>query len=287
MRLSVIIPARNETHLVSTIRDLLAHAIGDLEIIPVLDGYHPDLPGDLPMRPLWHTEPVGMRPSINEAVIAAKGEYILKCDAHCSFAPGFDQVLIDACEPGSLVVPARYELDVATWTPAGDPITAHYLSWPFAKFKTESKRPQWHGRPWWDRMKATAGERVSNDMTIQGSCWLMRREDFVPLDSLHYGTFVQEPEELCLGAWFRGGQVRCAKATWYAHWRKREGQGYIRSHRQTVEGMVHSLHYHLYDQRAAFRAYMARFWPVPGWPEDWEAQAEAFRLADFTRSLYT
>ena len=37
--LSVIIPSRNEKFLDNTIRDVLAKASGEVEVIPILDGY--------------------------------------------------------------------------------------------------------------------------------------------------------------------------------------------------------------------------------------------------------
>ena len=39
IRLSIIIPARNEVYLNRTIKDLQDKATGDIEIIVVLDGY--------------------------------------------------------------------------------------------------------------------------------------------------------------------------------------------------------------------------------------------------------
>ena len=40
--LSILIPARNEKYLEPTIRNVLANAEGDIEILAALDGYLPD-----------------------------------------------------------------------------------------------------------------------------------------------------------------------------------------------------------------------------------------------------
>jgi len=110
---SVIIPARNEQFLEKTINDLLAKAEGEIEIIVVLDGYWPN-PGlkDDPRVTLLHRgQSRGMRDAINSAVAIAKGEYIMKTDAHCMFGEGFDVKLVADHKPNWLVVPRRYRLD--------------------------------------------------------------------------------------------------------------------------------------------------------------------------------
>ena len=40
--LSVIIPSRNEVFLQQTIDDVLRNAVGEIEVIAVLDGYWPE-----------------------------------------------------------------------------------------------------------------------------------------------------------------------------------------------------------------------------------------------------
>lgn len=99
-KVSVIIPARNEPYLQQTIDDLFSKAKGEIEIIVVLDGWWPFQPlKDRPNLILIHRgSPQGMRPAINSAARISKGEYLLKCDAHCMFDEGFDEKLKKDCE---------------------------------------------------------------------------------------------------------------------------------------------------------------------------------------------
>src|SRR5689334_4127348 len=106
---SVLIPARNEQFLQKTVEDLLKNAAGNIEIIPVLEGYWPDPPivDDPRVKIIHHGSPQGMRAAINHAAAIAQGEFLMKTDAHCMFAPGFDIVLKANCEKNWVVIPRR------------------------------------------------------------------------------------------------------------------------------------------------------------------------------------
>src|SRR3990167_4131766 len=94
---SIIIPARNEQYLGKTVEDLLTKAVGEIEIIAVLDGYWPDpkLADNDRLILIHRGTPLGMRPAINAAAAIAHGKYLMKCDAHCMFALRYDQTLKD------------------------------------------------------------------------------------------------------------------------------------------------------------------------------------------------
>jgi glycosyltransferase involved in cell wall biosynthesis len=116
---SVVIPARNEPYLKKTILDLLEKAAGEIEIIVNLDGYWP-APEDIVDNPkviyIHRSKALGMRAGINSGVAIAKGEYILKSDAHCMFiCAGFDSVLKQDIKDNWVVVPRRYPLDPEKW----------------------------------------------------------------------------------------------------------------------------------------------------------------------------
>jgi len=271
--LSVLIPARNEAYLGATVADVLRQARGEIEVIPVLDGYTHPLPDDPRVRPIAHATSQGMRPSINEAVLAARGDVLLKCDAHCAFAEGFDVVLQTELADDWVVVPRRYDLDPETWTIGGEARDAHYLMWPWHK---PDVRPALRGRFWPARAAARAACDLDDEMTSQGSCWVMRRAfwDRVigPLDTVSYGPFVHEFQEVGLKAWLSGGRVKVNKRTSYGHWYKRHGQGYILSPRQSHQGIAYTLDHWLHDRWPARRRNFAwlieAFWPVPTWPAD-------------------
>jgi hypothetical protein len=52
-----------------------------------------------------------MRPMENAAAALATGEFLMKLDAHCIMAPGWDEALKAHCEPGDLLVPTRHSID--------------------------------------------------------------------------------------------------------------------------------------------------------------------------------
>lgn len=288
--LSVLIPARNERYLRATVEDVLRQAVGDLEVIAVLDGppFDVSLPEDSRVRVIRHDQPHGMRPSINEAAAVSSGDLLLKCDAHCAFAPGFDRVLTDSYEDDSWVmVPRRYSLDPVTWTidhrdPARD---YHFIAWPFSgEFKgtLESGPAVLRGRVWHQRAIDRKDLLVDDEMSSQGSCWVMSRtqwERIGPLDTAHYGPFIQEFQEVGFKTWLGGGRVVINKRTWYAHWYKRNGQGYALSPRQSKAGIAYSFDHWWNDRweqrRHDFAWLVEKFWPLPGWPENWRESRKA------------
>src|SRR3990172_6113558 len=114
---SIIIPARNEVFLQKTVSDLLTKAEGDIEVIVILDGYWPtpQLVEDDRLKIIHRGKPLGMRAAINAGAAIAKGKYLMKCDAHCMFAQGFDILLAADCQDNWVVIPRRYALDAEKW----------------------------------------------------------------------------------------------------------------------------------------------------------------------------
>src|SRR5687768_15915071 len=109
--LSVLIPSRNERFLIPTVDDIFSKAAGEIEIIVTLDGYWPegwaDVVGryDGKLKTIHRGEARGMRDGINSAAAIAKGKYLMKSDAHCMFAEGFDEILKADCDEDWVVVP--------------------------------------------------------------------------------------------------------------------------------------------------------------------------------------
>lgn len=215
--LSIIIPSRNEKYLNKTVEDLLLKAEGEIEIIEILDGYW-EAPIDDPRVKVIHRgKALGMRAGINAGVAIAKGDFILKCDAHCMFAKGFDLELIKSCEDNTVIVPRRYRLDAEKWGVIEDgrpPIDRMIL--------TEDL----HGKDW------QAGNHPELDIeetpSSQGSCWLMKKSYFHELELMDeetYGTFWSEFQEIGLKCWLSGGRCLVNKKTWYAHLHK-DQRGY-------------------------------------------------------------
>ena len=208
--ISIIIPSRNDPWLQKTVTGIFEAAHATIEVIVVLDGYWPDpiLEPKPNLTIIHRSQPLGMRSAINSAARIAKGNYLMKCDAHCFFDNGFDEKLLADCADNWLVVPRRYDLDQKTWQ-RGDKLTDYmYISPP----------PEFKGRPW--NLKDRDDKLIDDLMTFQGSCWFMPKALFEKIggeDEVNYGTSGKEAQELCCKVWLSGGRVVRNKKTWYAH----------------------------------------------------------------------
>ncbi len=224
---SILIPSRNEPYLQKTILDLLCKAKGNIEIIVVLDGYWPpydEIVEDPRVKYIHFSNARGMRNAINSAVAIANGEYLLKLDAHCMFAEGYDEVLKAECEDNWVVVPRRYALDPEKWqieerTDKKYPIDYLYLS------------KDLHGVVWDEKNHnpQLKEKLIDETMSNQGSCWFMKKTYFEWLELMDeslYGMFWNEFQEIGLKCWLSGGKVMVNKKTWYAHWHKSVSRGY-------------------------------------------------------------
>lgn len=274
VKLSILIPSRNERYLARTVEDLLAHAKGDIEILAVIDGLSKwPLPMDHPVvKTLKVDPPIGMRKCINMAAEQAQGDYLMKVDAHCSFGQDYDEILKADCDNDWIVIPRRYALNVDRWNidlhqPATD---AHYLQYPWLR-----DPPSWHGCKWLERTNARHDWPIDDEMDSQGSCWFMPRSHFRPLDYEHYGDFFQESQELCLRTWLGGGRVIVNKKAWYAHWHKPRdlGRGYFIGSGEKRRAEAFSFDYwwnnRWIERKHDFEWLIDKFWPIPTWPADW------------------
>lgn len=287
MKVSVIIPSRNERFLAPTVEDVLRNARGDVEVIVVLDGYWPDPPlkEDKRLHIIHRGKARGMRPAINAAAVLAKGDYLMKLDAHCMVAPGFDEDLKAECDHDWIVVPRRFPLDPENWRVQNSrkpPIDYHFLSYPLAQ---ENPLTGLHGSPWRERAEGREEILLDDEMSSQGSCWFMSRahwERLGPMEIERYGNFIQEFQELGLKTWLGGGAVKVNKRTWYAHLHKGKtyGRGYWISKQEQDAGADFAMRYWMLDRWAErkrdLRWLIEKFSPVPTWPADLD---EAFARA--------
>lgn len=280
--LSVIIPSRKERFLQPTIKDLLTNAEGDVEVIAFLDGYWPDPPlEEDPRLRLIHSGDVkGMRAGINAGVAMARGEHILKIDAHCMVDKGYDKKLIADCEENWVVVPRRKRLDAENWQiqDVGKPdIDYHYLSFPGDE--NDFGGASLHGKPWDQRNKDPELKNVLIDdlMSFQGSGWFMPKKYFYELELMDegkYGPFWNEAQEIGLKAWLSGGQVKVNKKTWYAHLHKgkKYGRGYHLPEQWLTQGATFTKEWlspgkAWHKQEKPLSWLIEHFWPVPTWDE--------------------
>ncbi len=283
---SIIIPAHREPYLQKTINSLLKSARGEVEILAVLDGWEPEKPirADKRVRVIRLDKHSGMRAAINTGISQSKGEFIMKCDAHCAFGAGFDLILSKNCAENWIVIPRRYSLDDNKWQRnKGRP----YRDYHFLTFPTQNgiygitiSNPGWMER---GRQRKAPQYDIDDTMTFQGSCWMAQKKHFLKLvgfldDRVEtYSPFGAEPLEIGMKYWLSGGKVKVVKKTWYAHLSKR---------RKHYQARLFSKKYKLNQAQSRtwsskhwinneepgmiypFSWLIEKFWPVPTWPED-------------------
>ncbi len=289
-QVTVIIPSRQPEFLQKTVNDLIEKAVGDIEIIVIYDGYWPDTPltPDKRLRILhqgvFHDN-FGMRRAINDGVALAQGEYIMKIDEHCMMSKGWDHSLKASCTGDSIVIPRRKRLDPEKWELIEDgrpPIDYMFVSYPYKQRYDRSCGL--YGAE--DRQRHYDREELIIDttMTMQGSCWFLRKDYFYKLlphgmEEFRYGMFNHEAQELSNTAWLSGGQVLVNKDCWYAHYHKgSKGKGYGFSNAQykrftadKEKARRFAIDYWLTtkDFKHDWAWFMEKFAPVPTWPENW------------------
>ncbi|MDO8487698.1 MAG: glycosyltransferase family 2 protein [bacterium] len=276
--LSIIIPSRNEIFLQKTVEDILAKATGEIEIIVVLDGYwpNPQLKDDQRVIVLHRGKVMGMRAGINSAAALAKGKYLMKCDAHCMFAPGFDRVLAADCDDNWVVVPRRYRLDAEKWEIEQPSEREPAIDYQYIMYPGKFRPPSLHGFRWDNRTQTRKDISVDDLLSFQGSCWYMTKRHFEKHGFLtiegYQGLPQQEAEEIELTTWLSGGRVVVNKKTWYAHMFKgaEHGRGYFVDERASRACYEFSYHHWVNENKEGFIKLIEKFWPLPGWPENWQ-----------------
>lgn len=288
--LSIIIPARNERFLPQTVADIHAHATGEYEIVVALDGYWPAPPlPDHPRLKVIHWAPArGMRACINAAANVARGEYLMKVDAHTSFETGFDEILKPDCDDNMILIARRDRLDAETWgkqETGKPPIDLHYLSCPI----TNPDGYSFHGAIWPERDRQRLHIPVDETMSFQGSMWMMRRSHWERLGGMpeeFYGSFTQEPQQLGMKTWLGGGQVMVSRKTTYLHLHKgsKYGRMYSVNRSEIKQGHYNSAVYWMNnkwkERKHDLEWLVDRFAPVPTWPDDWQARRNEYVKLD-------
>lgn len=249
--LSVLIPARAEMFLGRTVEDVLEHSQGDTEIIVVLDGAWPDpgLPVHERVTVIHRPVSIGQRAATNEAARVSDAKYVMKLDAHCGMAPGFDVELMRTAEElgeDVTIIPGQFNGHIFQWccgscghetyqgpTPdscekCGKKHLHRKMVWKRRKsryttaWRADSEMHfQYHGA----RKEATKHEEISETMTCLGACWFLSRERFWALGGLDedHGSWGALGTELGCKSWLSGGRMVTDKRAWFFHMFRRGG----------------------------------------------------------------
>lgn len=286
--LSIIIPSYKEPYLLNTINSILENAHGKIEIFVNVDDGAPVklVRKDTRVSFNYPNHPLGMRGGINKGLSVVKGKYIMKCDAHCVFSPGFDKIITGSMEDDWLLVPRRYSLYADGWKRdlRFPPKDYHYLTYPTeTRFYGKAMFPiEWKGRN-----KGREEKLVDDTMIIQGSCYIANRKYFMKQVGLlddrleTYSPFGGEQMEVGLKYWLGGGEVKVNKNTWYAHlfknsrYYKEVAEGGTRSYKINMKSKgswqwsaKHWLNNEEPNMIHPFSWLVEKFWPVPSWPDD-------------------
>lgn len=303
--LSILIPSRCEQFLKRTIEDILEHSEGDTNVIVVLDGAWADPPivDDPRVTLVYHPTSIGQRAATNEAARLSSAEFVMKCDAHCSFGQGFDIKLMACCKRDWTVIPEMRNLHafdyqcnacrnrtyqgplpttckkcgasdgfemVMVWKPRNHTRSRHM------RFDSDLKFQYWRAY----KKRAGAGDLVES-MSLLGACWMMHRDRYWEIDGLdeRHGSWGAMGTEIACKTWLSGGRLLCNRTTWFSHqFRTQKGFGfpYPLSGRQVRRAREHSrwLWWENNWEKAIHPLswLIDKFAPVPGWSdEDLEA----------------
>lgn len=222
--LSCIIPSYKDPSLHKTIQSILDNAVGEVEVIVVLDGYWVEIIDDPRVKVLHLGGNRGMRGAINAGVAIARGEYLMRTDEHCSFAKGFDKVITDNMEDNWIVTPTRYELDVVHWK------RMNILPVNFTKLVIQNTQDgkKFTAVPWKERDEEMKDVMIAETMGMQGSCWFMKKswweKVIIELQTEGYGQLIQDSTEMIFKTWKAGGKMMLNKNTWHAHRHRKFGR---------------------------------------------------------------
>lgn len=288
--ISIIVPVYKEPFVNKTLMSLLMNSEKEVEILPIIDGC--DLSEPLiehkNIRVITHYKNLGMRACINTGVENAKGDLIMKIDAHCVVAKGYDTVLSGMVEDNWLVIPRRYSLNFNKWERDEK---KKYSDYHYINFPVYTHYGWYMGPHVWQK----EGPVVDDTMSFQGSCWVANKKYFkehiYPLDDRRetYGTFSQDQQEIGLKYWLGGGAIKVNKYVWYAHLSKR-GYHYdkglfsrrYKKNRHTASQNNYGLKHWITDSEPnmihPFSWLIHKFWPVPDWPIDWLDQLKRIPL---------
>lgn len=205
----------------------------------------------------------------------ADGKYIAWTDSHCAFDYGWNSVLENDSKPNRVQCPRRNRLDGETFgiQIQGDdrpPIDAEYVM-----FQPLIQDKAIHNFKWDARTLALWDETIIDAFCVQASFFYMEKSWWDSNDFMNhelYSGWGNENEDVCWETWFRGGDVKINKKTWYAHLHrgKRWGRGYHLSKKETLDAYAFSYNRWVIERKDFFCSFIERFMPIPGFPSNWK-----------------
>jgi len=310
MDLSILIPARNEMFLARTIQDILENSEAETEIIAVLDGAwaDPPVPQHDRVNVVYVPESIGQRAASNVACKLAKGKYVMKVDAHCSFDKGFDRIMLEGFreinDENVTMVPLMRNLWAFDWKCMSCGWKKYQgptpLACPNCKGTDIQRKMMWLGKrnpqSWsycfssephfqyfehykhrpgiWPEAKRTG---FSETMSLQGSCFMMTRDMYQRLNVCDetLGSWGNQGIEVACKTWLSGGRVLVNHRTWYAHLFRTQGGDFTFPYKQSERAIqktkkkTWNLFMNGWEHQVKPVSWLVeKFWPVHGWTQD-------------------
>lgn len=300
--LSVIIAARNEMFLSKTVDGILSNITANTEIIVVVDGEYaePHIEDHPLVTVIRLSESIGQRAATNMAAKLSKAKYLLKIDAHCAVAPGFDTALIADMQDDWTCVPVMRNLHAFNWickkcgdtryqgpTPTSCPKCDNKTDFErdvvwIAKTNPQSTSYCFDSEPhfqYFNQFKERPESKgdLTETMSLQGSCFMLTREKYFELNICDeaFGSWGSQGIEVSVKTWLSGGRVIVNHKTWYAHMFRTQGGDfgfpYSLSGRQVAKAKKMAKEVFFNDkcphQIHPLSWLLEKFWPVPGWTE--------------------
>jgi len=210
IRLSILIPARDEEYLEQTVDDIFKHAETDPEIL-----WEEDL------------QPIGQRALTNKLAQRATGDFLMKIDAHCSFSQGFDRIMLEDANENDLLAIDLRDLDVENWRMKPEPLTSQVVFDTNFELKSAPEKPG----------------LIAETQCIHGLGFVVSRKKYFELNLIDesFGSWGLMGLEVPLKIWLSGGKVRVTKKAQMGHWYKQGKAVPYNRNRAEVEDTFHKV----------------------------------------------
>ena len=303
MDLSIIIPSRKEEFLRETIQDILKNIEADTEIIAVCDESFPNppIPQHERVNIFYSPKPVGQRGGANIGWRLARGKYVMKVDAHCSFDKGFDRKMIEGFKDDAVMVPVMRNLHAFDWVcecgerkyqdkgetcdKCGKKMTKD-IKW-IGKERPQSvsycfdAEPRFQYFNEWKKTNTYKKQRktgFTETMSLQGSCFMATKKLYQKLNLCDetLGSWGNQGLEVACACWLSGGRVLVNHNTWYAHMFRTQGGDFSFPYEQRGREVQKTKNYikdKFWDMKHPTQIYsvkwlLEKFTPVKGWSDE-------------------